>query len=129
MDDEHSQKHEEQSTEPLLQITNCASSSKADSSVAVINSESDGIRSFSPSVMENWVRYYLRSLGDTCLENTYASLSVYLERKALPTTCEFNVKVYNTCFIMMLMHSNLDFFRNSMLKSVIVCLIQNGILV
>ena len=95
MDDEQSQKHEDQLTEPLLQITNCSSSSKADSTVAVINSESDGVRTFFPSVMENWVRNYKGNTGDLCLKKPCTSLSAYFERKSFCVTSDFMVHAYN----------------------------------
>ena len=104
------QKHEEQLAEPLSQITNCVSGSKADLSVDVLNSESGGIRSFFPSVLDNWVRYYIDSMGDPCIKNSHNTLSSYLEHKALPFMSDFMMQAHIASVLIMLMCTNRDFF-------------------
>ena len=104
------QKHEEQLAEPLSQVTNCVSGSKADLSVDVLNSESGGIRSFFPSVLDNWVRYYIDSMGDPCIKNSHSTLSSYLEHKALPFMSDFMMQAHIASILIMLMRSNRDFF-------------------
>ena len=111
LEDDEAQLQEDQSAEPLLQITNCDSGSKTDPSVAVLESESGGIRSFFPSVMDKWVRYYVNLMGDPCINNSHSTLRSYIEHMALPSKCDFMMQAHIASILIMLMRSNRDLFR------------------
>ena len=73
----------QQSNELLRQKSSCSISSNDAENASELDVDSNGVQSFFPTVMRNWVSIYVQSLELPHLLNNYESLAFYLNFRFL----------------------------------------------